>query len=153
LDADESCKEEVREAKTQGEEMKNDLREEFAKALVQIRDRAVQGADIILANSRIGKRTATATRWQEAADSESYAEVVIADSVDTALFTLLDAIDNGVLKLRFVSSSGKELDLSESQEMAGDFITDMDDGWRSRFAKERVRPTAKKKAKRKAKKR
>ncbi len=32
--------------------------------------------------------------------------------------------------------------------MAGDFITDMDDGWRSRFAKERVRPGPKK-AKRK----
>lgn len=83
--------------------MKNDLKEEFAKALMQIRDRAVQGADIILANSRTGKRTATATRWKEAAASESYAEVVIADSVDTAFFTLLDAIDNGVLKLQFVS--------------------------------------------------
>lgn len=132
--------------------MKNDLREEFAKALLQIRDRAIQDADIILANSRLGKRTTTATRWHEAADSESYAQVVIADSVDTAFFVLLDAIDNEVLKLRFVSSSGEELDLCESQEMAGDFITDMDDGWRSRFAKERVRPDGKKSTKGKTKK-
>jgi hypothetical protein len=118
-------------------------REAFAQILMQIRDRAIQDADIILAGSRTGKRTATAIRWKEAADSDSYAEVVIADSVDTALFVLLDAIDNGVLKLRFVSPTGEELDLCESQEMAGDFITDMEDGWRSRFAKERVRPTGK----------
>jgi hypothetical protein len=38
---------------------------------------------------------------------------VIPDVVDDAVFSLLHAIDEGFLRIKFVSSSGKEVDLTE----------------------------------------
>src|SRR5689334_10372957 len=90
--------------------------EEFAKILVQqIRDRAIQRAD---------------------ADLPAVAAAV-PEIVDTAVFQLLDAIDNGVLSLKFMTSKGRKVDLAEAgkHELSGWYIGN--DGWRSQYSQER----------------
>jgi len=97
--------------------------EEFARILVrQVRDLSVQCADIEL---RPTTMSVSAKRWRESAAGEQGARpdpnVVIPDCIDYTIFYLLHAIDEGLLHLKFVSSSGKEVDLTEEGlgELAG----------------------------------
>jgi len=64
--------------------------------------------------------------------------VLIPDSVDAAIYFLLKAIDDGVLRLMVVDSSGKEIDLNEdgSGELAGWYVGP--DGWRDQYSTERL---------------
>ncbi|CAG1009854.1 hypothetical protein PHYC_03758 [Phycisphaerales bacterium] len=110
--------------------------EEFAKLLVEkVRDAAIQSND-----RRLGANHAIAKRWKEAASGgspEVFAKMLIPDIVDDTLFYLLHAIDDGLLKLSFIASNGKAVDLSTEglSELAGWYIGS--DGWRARYAKER----------------
>lgn len=117
--------------------------DEFAKKLVQkVRDVSIQSLDRMLKSAREGNKVASMQGWKNAEAEGKLPEVMIADCVDTALFTLLDAIDNQVLRLQFEGDDGTQLDLGESQELAGWFIGDIADSWRGRFAKERIDPGA-----------
>jgi len=110
--------------------------EEFAKIVVEsIRDTAIQSND-----RRLTSNHAIAKRWREAAESgsaEVFAKTLIPDIVDDALFYLLRAIDDGLLKLSFTASTGETVDLSSEglSELAGWYIGN--NGWRAKFAKER----------------
>ena len=111
--------------------------EEFAAALVaNIRDAAVRSCDAILqpnANSPV------AARWRKAAGVGGAVppDVVIPDCVDEVVFHLLNAIDQGVIRLSFQSSTGTVVDLGEEWlgELAGWYMCS--GGWRSRYSKER----------------
>jgi hypothetical protein len=112
--------------------------EEFAKLLVQlVRDEAIQNGDFSLSSQARGP---TARRWQQAASHQScleFARTIIPDIVDETVFYLLNAIDNGSLKLKFVASNGTQLDLTKDghSELAGWYL--MSDGWRATYSKER----------------
>ncbi len=110
---------------------------EFAKVLVQeVRDRAVQSCDLRLCPHAKGP---SAARWRAAGTSDGgiRADVLIPDCVDMVLFYLLDAIDNGLLKVRFEASTGKVVDLTTEGhwELAGWYIGGR--GWRDMYSKER----------------
>jgi hypothetical protein len=78
--------------------------EQFAKTLIEfVRDASVQSNDRELrptAQSRVAKR------WRLAADGDSlsFARVMIPDVVDETIFYLLQAIDEGLLKMQFTTS-------------------------------------------------
>jgi hypothetical protein len=63
--------------------------------------------------------------------------VVIPDAVDETVFNLLHAIDQGALRLRYVTSDGRQVDLTEEGlgELAGWYMGS--GGWRALFSAER----------------
>lgn len=62
---------------------------------------------------------------------------LIPDVVDEAIFALLQMIDEGGLKMKFVSASGGEVDLAAEgmSELAGWYMGS--GGWRAQHAQER----------------
>lgn len=114
--------------------------EEFAKLLMQhVRDSAISSCDMLLdpdCNSVDAERW---RKYQQLGPVDDLLREVIPDCVDTALFYLLNAIDEGVLPISFKASSGKVIDLVEAgeSEMAGWGAMGGADGWRARFSKER----------------
>ena len=111
--------------------------ERFAKILVeQVRDAAISGLDI---NLRPKARSVTAERWRAAGVSKgTQSEVLIPDSVDAAIYFLLKAIDDGVLHLKLVDPSGREIDLNADGlgELAGWYVGP--DGWRDQYSTKRL---------------
>jgi len=63
--------------------------------------------------------------------------VMVPDAVDEVLFSLLLAIDQGALRMKFVSRMGREVDLTEEGlgELSGWYMGS--GGWRAMFSKER----------------
>ena len=85
--------------------------EEFAKTLVQqVRDAAMRNCDALL-QPQAG--SPVARRWKGLAAGSSDLRTVVPDAVDEAVFGILQAIDQGLLRLKYVSSSGREVDLAE----------------------------------------
>ena len=109
--------------------------EEFAEVLVRrVRDASVQSCDALLepqANSPV------AQRLRQLGATASDLKVVIPDVVDETVFSLLQAIDQGTLRLKFLSGSGREIDLTEEGlgELSGWYMGS--GGWRAMFSKER----------------
>ena len=122
----------------------------FAKALVEARDASIRSLDGGLLAARGGNKALWARRWRDAERAGKLPEALIPECVDSALFYLLDAIDNGRLRLRFEDESGEEIDLGESQELAGWLIGESPDAWRQRFSKERLNWSPTKAAKKKS---
>ncbi len=110
--------------------------EEFAKTLMaSVRDAAIRENDLVFL-----AKDATATRWRDAAacrSHEEFAKAIIPEIVDSVLYYLLYAIDDGQLKLSYTASSGKIVDLAKDgeSELAGWYIGC--DAWRAKYAKER----------------
>lgn len=107
---------------------------EFAKTLVRtVRDRSIRSCDGLLkpqANSIVARR------WKEPGASPAI-QTIIPDAVDDTVFHLLHALDEGLLRLKFVSSEGKEIDLTQEGqgELAGWYMGS--GGWRAMFSDER----------------
>jgi hypothetical protein len=115
--------------------MPNPEIEEFAKTLVQqVRDATVRNCDALL-EPHAG--APAARRWDGLEASASDVRVVIPDVVDEAVFAVLRAIDQGLLRLKYVSRSGREVDLSEEGEgeLSGWYMGS--GGWRATFSAER----------------
>lgn len=108
--------------------------EEFARTLVQqVRDEAIRGCDLMLEPRA---SFAAARRWK-GLDADAELRVVIPDAVDEAVFAILRAIDQGMLRLKYVASSGREIDLTEEGlgELGGWYMST--GGWRAMFSAER----------------
>jgi hypothetical protein len=111
--------------------------EEFAQVLVQqVRDAAIQSSDRRL---RLNASSPVAKRWRGAlsgATPDAFPKVAIPDIVDDALFYLLQAIDQGTLRLSFSASNGRTVDLCAEGlgELSGWY---MGRGWRDVHSKER----------------
>lgn len=109
--------------------------EEFARTLVRnVRDAAVRNCDGLLqpqANSPV------AQRWRSLGASASDLGVIVPDTVDETIFSLLQAIDQGLLRLKFVTSTGREIDLTDEGlgELSGWYMGS--GGWRGMFSEER----------------
>jgi len=111
----------------------------FAEALVRlVRDRAIQNCDARLTP---GTRSPIGKYWQaalEGKNSRAIGNVIIPDCVDEAIFCLLNAIDDGGLKLIYVDGSGNSVNLLESGlgELAGWYVGT--DSWRHKFSSQRI---------------
>lgn len=109
--------------------------EEFARALVrQVRDASVRSCDGLL---RPQANSPVARRWKALEAPAADLGAIVPDAVDEAVFNLLHAIDQGALRLKFVSSTGREVDLTEEGmgELAGWYMGS--GGWRAMFSEER----------------
>jgi len=115
--------------------------DEFARLLVeQVRDRAIQSCEILLSPTA---RDPAAKSWREAvansSSADTLARIMMLAAVDSAVFNLLEAIDQGVLKLTYTSSNGATLDLCKlAGEFAGWYVVDNSESWRHRYSKEPV---------------
>jgi hypothetical protein len=111
--------------------------DEFGRFLVQsVRDAAIQSCDRRLqpnADSLISRR------WRDASTNSpaDFVRVLIPDIVDDALFYLLQAIDQGVLRISFRAVDGTEVDLVEDGlgELSGSYAGNP--GWRNMYSGER----------------
>jgi hypothetical protein len=94
--------------------------EEFAQVLVaRVRDDAIRECDMC---TRPEVENPVARRWRALGASPEVLRALIPDIVDEAICTLLRAIDQEGLRLKFVASNGSEVDLVE--ESQGEFV-----GW------------------------
>ena len=110
--------------------------EEFGKLVVEhVRDMAIRACDM---NLRPGTRNPAARRWRESGARAEALRGLIPDVVDQTIFYLMHALDNGLLRAKFIASSGKEIDLAEDGlgELAG-WYAGSDEGWRGKFSDER----------------
>jgi len=111
----------------------------FAEALVrQVRDRAIRNCDALLTPAA---RSAISKYWKAALqskNSKTIADIIIPDCVDEAIFCLLNAIDEGGLKLTYVDRDGKSVDLLEDglSELAGWYVGE--DSWRHQYSNQRI---------------
>jgi hypothetical protein len=112
--------------------------DEFGRTLVQkVRDAAIRSCDRQLDPS---SRAPVAKRWAEVVTTMTPPEIartVAADSVDEALFYLLQAIDQGVLRLSYTNHQGEVIDLAEAGlgEISGWYMGS--GGWRAQFSEQR----------------
>lgn len=106
--------------------------EEFARILVkEVRDRAIQSCD---RQRKQDAASPAAERWKAAAntgDLGTVADLLISDCVDETVFYLLQAIDQGVLRVSFKSSNGVTVDLGAegAGELSGWYMSS--GGWRA----------------------
>jgi len=113
--------------------------EEFAKILAEkVRDVAIQSCD---REFHPNAGSPVAKRWKEAAQNatpDEFARLLIPDVVDSTMFHLLHAIDEGFLKLLYSASNGKGVDLNTEGlgELAG-WWGGGSGGWLAKYAKER----------------
>jgi hypothetical protein len=100
----------------------------------QVRDASVHDCDGTL---QVDAGGPVAERWRNSGASPSELKVLVPDVVDETVFNLLNAIDGGELRLKFVSSSGREIDLTEEGkgELGGWYMGS--GGWRALFSTER----------------
>ena len=109
--------------------------EEFAKAVVrQVRDASVRNCDGFL---QPRAASPVARRWRQLQALSSVIEEVIPDVIDETVFNLLQAIDQGAVRLKFLSSNGREVDLSQEGlgELSGWYMGS--GGWRALLSEER----------------
>ena len=103
-----------------------------------VRDVAIQSCDMqLLPHSQ----TAVAKRWRRAAipfHGQVPPQVLIPDCVDEAIYAFLRAIDQGLLRLSYVSENGETVDLVKEGrgELAARYMAA--DGWRAKYSKERI---------------
>ncbi|HEX4143487.1 MAG TPA: hypothetical protein VHY91_08045 [Pirellulales bacterium] len=111
--------------------------EEFAKLLLTcVRDEAISSCDRLL---RPAARSVIALRWHNkmaTAGCEEFVREIIPDCVDEAIFFLLHAVDEGLLRLSFAASNGTTVDLMADgeSEMAGWFASG---DWKKAYSEER----------------
>lgn len=110
--------------------------EEFARLLMQhVRDEAIESCDNCLDPEATHVK---AQRWKQRIqdnDAAGLANVLIPDCVDSVLFYLMNAIDQGLLDLSFKASNGNLVNLSidGGSELAGWCIGT--DAWREAYSK------------------
>lgn len=99
-----------------------------------VRDAAIRNCDALL-QPQAG--SPVARRWKGLAAGESDLRTVIPDAVDEAVFGVLQAIAQGLLRLKDVSRSGREVDLNEEGqgELSGWYMGS--GGWRAMYSAER----------------
>ncbi len=112
--------------------------EQFAKMLVErVRDASIQSNDMALRSTAVSP---IAKRWAKAATEQrpfDFAHTVIPDVVDETVFALLQAIDEGLLRITWTAPDGKLVNLTAQGkgELSGWYIGS--GGWRAMFSKER----------------
>lgn len=113
----------------------------FAEKLVRlVRDPAIQACNISLEPRGRGPQSEKWKAILENTNLEDVKNIIVPDCVDSAIFYLLDAIDNDHIRLLFVAPDGQVVDLNDEGmwEMAGRYAEEDDEGWRLRYSKEKI---------------
>jgi hypothetical protein len=111
----------------------------FAEALVRlVRDRAIRNCS---ARLNPDTRSPIGQLWLqvlEERDPNRIGEVIIPDCIDEVIFCLLNAIDDGALKLTFQAPNGQNVNLPVEGlgELAGWYMGA--ENWREQFSEERI---------------
>jgi hypothetical protein len=111
----------------------------FAEVLVRlVRDRAIRNCRTRLTpdtRSPIGKHWVSVV---SAGNLEQIGDAIIPDCIDESIFCLLNAIDEGGLRLTFTEPDDQKVDLSVDGlgELAGWYMGG--ESWRERFSQERI---------------
>ena len=118
--------------------MLNEKLNDFGKILVRdVRDAAIRACDI---NCQPSAQSIEAKHWRKLGIENSIplARAMIPECVDAAVFFLLNAIDQGTLRLQFIADDGSTVDLTRESlgELAGWYF--VDDGFRAAFSEERI---------------
>lgn len=111
--------------------------DEFARTLVrQVRDAAIRSCDRQLDPAA---QSPIATRWAEAfsAGPTEAVRTAIPDCIDETIFWLLQAIDQGILRLSYTDEAGDVVDLNELGlgELSGWYMGS--GGWRAQHSEQR----------------
>ncbi len=112
--------------------------DEFAKLLItQVRDRSIADCDMEL---RPEVDSPVAKRWRtklNTGSSKDLAIEMIPDCVDETLANLMQAVDEGILRISFLASNGNVVDLTNDGmgELAGWYMGG--DGWTSKYSQQR----------------
>ena len=109
--------------------------EEFAQIIVRhMRDTAIQSCDGQVQPHSISP---AAKRWRQSGVSPEALYSLIPDIVDEAVFCFLQALDQGLLPIKYVSKGGTEVDLAKEGlgELSGWYAGN--GGWREMFSNER----------------
>ena len=109
---------------------------EFAKLFVQnVRDSAIRDCDNQLHAKNMNAHMAK--RWRDAKNGnmDKFAEMLISDSVDEAVFYFLWAVDEGILNISLNKPDGGTINLTGDiiGELAGEYMGE----WRYKYSKER----------------
>ena len=113
--------------------MKKTIIDQFAQLLIHnVRDRSVRTCNQNLSPT---SNSPVAKRWQ-GVEIDKIKDVIVPDCVDETIFSLLHAIDEGSIKLSFLSEDGEMVDLNKEGlgELAGFFMG----GWRKQFSSEKL---------------
>lgn len=106
--------------------------EEFARVLVEwVRDDAIKGCDM---NLRPEAQSLVARTWRNLGAHPADLAAIIPDIVDATLGFLFRAVDQEMLRLKYVASDGTEIELAK--ECDEPMVAVYDD-WRNRFSKQR----------------
>lgn len=101
----------------------NEATKEFIAILVsQVRDEAIKDGDIGLRQLKREHKGFVAKRWEkamQAGDFDELVRMIIADTVDSAIYHLLHAIDEGFLPLVF---KGTNLTEDGAGDLAGFYL-------------------------------
>lgn len=111
--------------------------EEFAKILIrEVRDVTIESCDMSLEPNT---NSPTAKRWRDllGGSPKELGKTIIPDCVDRTLFYLLRAVDSGTLRISFVASNGKTIDLTDEgmSELGGWYAAV--DPWIMKYSKQR----------------
>ena len=120
-------------------EVSYDSVERFATLLIaKVRDQAIDSFDVA---RNLNAKSQRARRYRELFGTKLEAAIdnVVPDIVDVTLFYLLNAIENGELRLLF-DDNGKIIDLDKEGfgEMAGNYVADDPDSWRQKYSRSRI---------------
>ncbi len=118
--------------------MKNEIIEFAEKYIRFIRDETISECLSQLRNNT----SPCSKRWKKSlqtGDINDIGQELIPDIVDNALAGVLDAIDNGRIKLKYISDSNVEVDLCQEGlcEMTGYYMSS-NNGWRQNFSNQRI---------------
>lgn len=111
---------------------------EFARLLVRhVRDQAIRSCDRQLDPA---SRTPIGIRWREVLGDSPAVEVartVIPDCIDEVIFSLLQAVDQGILALSYTGENGETVNLHQDGlgELSGWYMGT--GGWRAQYSQER----------------
>jgi hypothetical protein len=113
--------------------------EEFAKILVrEVRDAAIRDCDIA---RRPESQSIGAKHWRKLGvrECDSVVEAIIPECIDSAIFYLLMAIDQEMLRLQFVTADGEVVDLNRDglSELAGWYVLGRE-GWPAIYSEQRL---------------
>lgn len=117
--------------------MNSEAIEIFAKEIVKnVRDRAISNCDVQLYTENLN--SPIAARWNEVKKKDEpnlFAEMVISDVVDSVIFCLFNALDEGTFRLYIKDKNDKLIDLTNEGfgELGGWYMGE----WRSKFTKQR----------------
>ncbi|GAB6188010.1 hypothetical protein [Thermopirellula anaerolimosa] len=101
----------------------NEATKEFIAILIShVRDEAIEASDITWRQLDREHKGFVAKRWEkarQAGDLDELVRMIIADSVDDAIYSLLHAIDEGILPLVF---KGTNLTEDGGADLAGFYL-------------------------------